>query len=284
MLRRLLVPLAITLATPALGCSGTVSTEAAVATPEGATTRAPVAQSTHGPLKLAGDALGDVPLTASQRTAIETLATATEARHVDDRAARKDLVLTLAAQVQAGQLDRAALQPKIDALVASLQKAQPADRTAFEQLHAILTADQRTAFVDAMQARIGERVGKAFEKHPLKQWAEDLGLTEDQRSQIKDALKQQWQASAQGHDGAPPWAEAKERGAKVMTAFKQDRFVMDEVSPAMDVAAKARKMTDHMLGVAQVALPVLTPQQRAIAAQKLRDRAEGMEDVAPGMP
>ena len=284
MLRRLLVPLAITLVTPVLGCSGTVSTEAAaVATPEGATTRAPVAQSTHGPLKLAGDALGDVPLTASQRAAIETLATATEARHADDRAARKDLVVTLAAQVQAGQIDRAALQPKIDALVASLQKAQPADRAAFEQLHALLTADQRTAFVDAMQARIGERVGKAFDKHPLKQWAEDLGLTEDQRSQIKDAMKQQWQASAQGHDG-PPWAEAKEHGAKVMTAFKQDRFVMDEVSPAMDVAAKARKMTDHMLGVAQVALPVLTPQQRAIAAQKLRDRAEGMEDVGPGMP
>jgi Spy/CpxP family protein refolding chaperone len=284
MLRRLLVPLAVTLVTPVLGCSGTVSTEAAVATPEGATTRAPVAQSTHGPLKLAGDALGDVPLTASQRVAIETLATATEARHADDRAARKDLVLTLAAQVQAGQLDRAALQPKIDALVASLQKAQPADRAAFEQLHAILTADQRVAFVDAMQARIGERVGKALDKHPLKQWAEDLGLTEDQRSQIKDALKAQWQASAQGHDGAPPRAEAKERGAKVMGAFKQDRFVMDEVSPAMDVGAKAHKMTEHMLGIAQAALPILTPQQRAIAAQKLRDRAEAMEDVAPGMP
>ena len=88
---------------------------------------------------------------------------------------------------------------------------------------------------------------------------------------------------AQGHDGAP-WAEAKEHGAKVMSAFKQDRFVMDEVSPAMDVAAKAQKMSDHMLGVAQVALPVLTEQQRAIAAQKLRDRAEALEDVAPGMP
>jgi Spy/CpxP family protein refolding chaperone len=29
-------------------------------------------------------------------------------------------------------------------------------------------------------------------KHPLKQWAEDLGLTGDQRSQIKDAMKAQW--------------------------------------------------------------------------------------------
>jgi Spy/CpxP family protein refolding chaperone len=283
MLRRLLVPLAITLVTPVLGCSGSASTEPAVATPEAVTTRAPVAQSTHGPLKLAGDALGDVPLTASQRAAIEKLATDTEARHADARVARKDLVLAVAAQVQAGQIDRAALQPKIDALVAGLQKAQPADRAAFEQLHAVLTADQRTAFVDAMEARIGERVGQVRDRHPLKQWAEDLGLTEDQRSQIKDALKAQWKAAAQGHDGAP-WAEAKEHGAKVMSAFKQDRFVMDEVSPAMDVAAKAQKMSDHMLGVAQVALPVLTAQQRAIAAQKLRDRAEALEDVAPGMP
>jgi Spy/CpxP family protein refolding chaperone len=283
MLRRLLVPLAITLAVPAFGCSGTVSTEAAVATPEAATTRAAVAQTTHGPLKLAGAALGDVPLTASQRVAIEKLATDTEARHAGARAARKDLVLTLAAQVQAGQIDRAALQPKIDALVAGMQMAQPADRAAFEQLHAVLTADQRVAFVDALQARIGQRVGQVIEKHPLKQWAEDLGLTEDQRSQIKDAMKQQWQAAGHGHDGAP-WAEAKEHGAKIMGAFKQDRFVMDEVSPAMDVAAKAQKMTDHMLGIAQIALPVLTPQQRAIAAQKLRDRAEAVEDVAPGMP
>jgi len=283
MLRRLLVPLAVTLVTPLLGCSGTVSTEAAVATPEGATTRAAVAQSTHGPLKLAGDALGDVPLTAPQRVAIEKLATDAEARHADTRAARKELVLAVAAQIQAGQIDRAALQPKIDALVAGLQKAQPADRAAFEQLHSILTADQRTAFVDALEARIGERVGHMRDNHPLKQWAEDLGLTEDQRSQIKDAMKAQWKASVQGHDGAP-WAEAREHGAKVMSAFKQERFVMDEVSPAKDVAAKAQKMSEHMLGVAQAALPVLTPQQRAIAAQKLRDKAQALEDVAPGMP
>lgn len=284
MLRRLLVPLALTLVTPALGCSGTVSTEVAAATPDMATTRAPVAQSAHGHLKLAGDALGDVPLTASQRGAIEKLAADSEARHADARAARKELVLAVAAQIQAGQIDRAALQPKIAALVAGLQKAQPADRAAFEQLHRLLTADQRVAFVDALEARVSERVAQARDKHPLKQWAADLGLTDDQRSQIKDAMKQQWKAAAQGGHEAPPWAEAKERGAKVMGAFKQERFVMDEVSPAVDVAAKAQKMSEHMLGVAEATLPVLTLQQRAIAAQKLRDKAEALEDVAPGMP
>ena len=280
----MLVPLAITLVVPALGCSGTVSTEAAAATPAMATTRAPVAQGAHGHLKLAGDALGDVPLTASQRGAIEKLAADSEARHADARAARKELVLAIAAQVQAGQIDRAALQPKIAVLVAGLQKAQPADRAAFEQLHGLLSADQRVAFVDALEARIVERVGQVRDKHPLKQWAEDLGLTEAQRTQIKDAMKLRWQASAQGGHEAPPWAEAKERGAKVMGAFKQERFVMDEVAPAVDVAAKAQKMSEHMLGVAEAALPVLTPAQRAIAAQKLRDKAEALEDVAPGMP
>jgi Spy/CpxP family protein refolding chaperone len=283
MLRHLLVPLAVTLVVPTLGCSGAVTTEPA-ATAEGATTRAPVAQSAHGPLKLAGDALGDVPLTGTQRVALEKLASDTEARHAGARAARHDLVVAVAAQVEAGQLDRAALKPRIDALVAALQAVQPADRAAFEQLHAILGPDQRVAFVDAIEARIAERVGQVRDRHPLKQWATDLGLSEDQKAQIKDVMKQRWQARAgDGHAGQP-WAEAKEHGAKLMTAFRQDRFVMDEVAPPQDLAAKAQKGSERILGMVEVVLPVLTPQQRAIAAQKLRDRAESLDEVAPGMP
>jgi Spy/CpxP family protein refolding chaperone len=279
----LALPFALALAVPALGCSGSVSSEPVPVTAETATTRAPVAQSTHGPLKVIADSLGDVPLTASQRAAVERLATDTEARHADSRAARKDLILAVAAQVQAGQIDRGALQPKVDALVAALAKAQPADRAAFEQLHALLTPDQRTAFVDALEARIGERISQVHDKHPLKQWAVDLGLSEEQKAQIKDAMKQRWQATAAAHQDAPPWAEAKQQGAKLMAAFKQERFVMDEVAPPKDLGAKAQKMCDRFLGMAEVALPVLTPQQRAIAAQKLRDRAEAMDDLA-GMP
>lgn len=284
-MRSLLVglPVSVALAAVSLGCSGTASTEPAVAAPEGATTRAPVAQNTHGPLKLIGDALGDVPLTASQRTAVEKLAADTEARHVGSRGARKDLAMALAAQVQAGALDCPALQPKIDALVATLRQAQPADRASFEQLHAILSPDQRTAFVDAIEARVAERMGQLRDKHPLKQWATDLGLSDQQRSQIKAAMQAQWQANAEGQ-GHVPWADMTEHHAKVMAAFKQDRFVLDEVAPAKDVGEKAQKMSDRFLSLAQAALPVLTPEQRAIAAQKIRDRAEALEGDGPEMP
>jgi Spy/CpxP family protein refolding chaperone len=282
MLRRplsLALPLVFALAAPALGCSGTVSSEPVPVTAETATTRAPVAQSTHGHLKVIGDALGDVPLTASQRAAIEKLASDADARHADSRAALKDLMLTVATQVQAGQIDRSALQPKVDALVAAFAKAQPADRAALEQLHALLTPEQRTAFADALEARIAERISQVHDKHPLKQWAVDLQLSDQQKAQIKDALSQRWQGMAQGSHDGPPWAEARHQGAKIISAFKQERFVMDEVAPRADLGTKAQKMSDRFLGMAEAALPVLTPQQRALAAQKLRDRAESMDDA-----
>src|ERR1700722_2040861 len=137
MLKRSLFVLALVTA-PALGCAATVSSEPAPAA-QGATTVAPVATTAHGAVKLFGDALGDVPLTASQRVAVEQLATDADARHAQARAARADLMTTVAAQVEAGQIDRTALQPKLDALTAAMQASQPADRAAFEQLHAILT-------------------------------------------------------------------------------------------------------------------------------------------------
>jgi Spy/CpxP family protein refolding chaperone len=134
MFKRSLLALSLTFASPmlALGCGGSVTSEPPQ-TADTATTKAPIAVSAHGPVKLFGEALGDVPLTAAQRAQIEQLANDAEARHSDARAARKDLMTVLASQVQRGQIDRAALQPKLDGLTAALQKAQPGDRAAFEQ-------------------------------------------------------------------------------------------------------------------------------------------------------
>jgi Spy/CpxP family protein refolding chaperone len=264
------------------------------ASAETATTRAPLAQAAHGPVKLVGAALGDVPLTATQRTQIEKLAAEAEARHSAARAARQDLMLAVAAQVQSGSVDRPALQPKIDALAAALTQAQPADRSSLEQLHAILSADQRTVFVDALEARIGEAKGKMRAGHPLKQWADDLKLTEDQRTQIRTALRERFHAmghgevphgepAAHGETNEHAWAGGDHPGAKVLSAFKQDRFVMDEVAPARDLAHTATQMSDHFLGLAETVLPILTPDQRAIAAAKIREKATGEAELGPAL-
>jgi Spy/CpxP family protein refolding chaperone len=280
--------LSLALAAPALGCGGGVASEP-VTTAESATTRAPVAQSSRGPLRIVGDALGQVPLTASQRTQIEKLAADAEARHVESHAARKDLMLAVADQVQAGRIDRAALQPRIDALAAALGKAQPADRASFEQLHALLSTEQRATFVDAIEARVDGHGDWTHRRQAMKQWADDLKLTEDQKAQIRSALRARFHASdadhgvrePSEHGGEHPWAEAGRHGAKVLAAFKQDRFVMDEVAPPRDLTQAAAKMSEHLLGVADTVLPLLTPEQRTIAAQKIREKAAAGEDVGP---
>jgi len=274
---RFVFPLSLALAVPALGCGGSVASGQPV-TADSVTTRAPVAQGAHGQLKLLGTALGDVPLTSSQRIEIEKLAADAEARRAGADAARKDLSLAIAAQVAAGSIDREALRPKMDALVAALKQTQPDDRAAFERLHAILGPDQRIAFVDALEAHARERFGQMRGKHPMKEWADDLKLSDDQRAQIKAVLAQRFAATHEAH-GERPWAGHMRRGAKILEAFKQDRFVMDEVAPAGDVSQVATKMSDHVISIAEQVLPILTSEQRAIAAQKLREHADALDEM-----
>jgi Spy/CpxP family protein refolding chaperone len=276
---RCILAMKLALAVPVLGCAGTV-VSAQAASPDSATTRAPLAQPLHGPAKLMGEALGDVSLTASQRAHIEAMARDFETRHAIGQAARKDLMLALAAQVEAGHVDRAALQSKVDVLSSAVVNARPADRASLEELHALLNAEQRSGFVDALQARmVAHRDGA---RHPLKQWADDLKLSEDQRAQIRTALHSRTEATEDRH-GEHPGAEANQHGgmnrhgAKVLAAFKEDHFVLDEVAPAKDMTKSAGKMANRVIDLAEVAVPVLTPDQRATAAQKLRERANAID-------
>ena len=267
-----LLSLALALAAPTWGCGGSVAS-AQTATPGG--TRAPVAQSAHGQVKFLGAALGDVPLTDAQRAQIEKLASDADARREPARSARHDMLLLLASQVEAGAIDRAALQPKIDAIVAVARTAQPVDRAAVEQLHAILGPDQRVAFADAVEAHGAHAVGRFMDHGGLREWADALSLTDAQRDQIKGILKQsvgEWSRHGGGH-GRDAGGEGGHRGAKILEAFKQDRFVFDEVAPVRDAGQQAETMTDHFLTIATQVLPVLTPAQRSTAAARLRERA-----------
>jgi Spy/CpxP family protein refolding chaperone len=278
------LPVTLVMALPALGCGGSTVSEQ-VASADSAMTRAPVATNAHGPLKFIGEALGEVPLSPAQRTEIEKMAADADTRHADARAARRDLMLALADQVQAGQVDRNALTPKVDGLAAALGRAQPADRASFEQLHALLNADQRTAFVNALEARIGERRSDFREKHPLKQWADDLKLSDAQKQQIRTALRDHFRASGHAHGGdhVREWEGHGQHAAKVLAAFKSDRFVMDEVAPAKDLGKAAGKMSERFLGMAETVVPLLTPEQRAIAAQKIRAKADAADAIGPGL-
>jgi Spy/CpxP family protein refolding chaperone len=258
-----------------LGCSGSAVAENPAVNADGVAIKAPVTTATRGRVKVVADALGDVPLRSAQRTQIETLTASAEAQHVAVRAARQGLMLALADQISAGQVDRNALQPKIDATVAAAFTAQAAERAGLEQLHAILDVSQRSLFVDALQARMQARrqlgePGKAAGWHAAGAWKArwaDLNLTPDQEAQIKSIMESEFAA----HHGQ--FKGGFERGQKIFEAFRGDAFAIDQVAPPLDVRARTAEMTGRFVDIAAQVLPLLTSEQRTIAAQKLHERA-----------
>ncbi len=278
---------------PLAACSGATGTADPPVTAS-STTTAPLTVSVHGQAKRVADALATVPLRADQRVTIEQMAKDSETRMEPARKARGDLMTAIADQVQAGTIDRTALQPKIDAVAAAHQAAQPGNRAAFEKLHDLLTADQRLAFVNAMEAEHGgqqhqgQREGM---RGRMNQWATDLGLSQDQQDQIKTKMQARWQAHFAGTvTGADPtnavqdghmMAEGHKMHAQykaMLEAFKGDTFKMDQVAPAQDHHEMANGMAGHMLGMLETALPVLTADQRNIAANKVREHATKFEE------
>lgn len=263
----------------AVACGGTVEQPSQTAA---GLTKAPIATSSHGMVKMFGDALGEVPLRAEQRTEIEKLAAEAEARHAPQVEARKQLMLAFADQVEKGSVDVAALQPQIDAMRVGFEKTRTEDRAALARLHALLDADQRNAFVDAlekqMKAKHDEHGGKLGGFMKLKQLGDELKLTDDQKAQIKEAFhdmrkdaKEGWKAHHAARDGMG-W-DGEHPGKKMFEAFRTDKLELEKVAPLHDTKEMARFGTERMSAVAQKILPILTPEQRSIAAAKIRDFA-----------
>jgi Spy/CpxP family protein refolding chaperone len=281
----------------AVGCGGSVEQPQTQAS---AVSKGPIAPQSHGVVKVFGEALGEVSLRPDQRTELEKLAAAADARHAAMAEGKKDLMLAVADQIDKGAIDRNALQPKIDRIVADLEKGRPEDNAALARVHAILDADQRNAFVDALESKLkarhhggddkGEKKGKGEKgegaehggrmggMHGLKQLAEDLELTDEQKSQIKDALK----SAHEGHS-LREMAERFGEGKRVLESFRSDKFDANEATPAPEkLRARAAIGTSRALGVAEKVLPILTPEQRKLAAEKLRSMANAGAEMPFG--
>jgi len=253
-------------------------------------TRAPLALASttfHGPARRVADALAQVGLRDDQRVQIQAIASDLEARHATASLAHHDFAQALAEQIAAGAVDRVALAPKLAALSAAATGVQPKERAAFETLHGILDASQRAELVEAMAASghgwrggAGEGEGAPGEhpwEHqkghgPAEQWADDLGLTDSQRVTFKEILHNAFEAvhalmPGRGFHG-------DHHGKAILEAFKGETFSFDAVAPMEDHGAKAALMAGHMIDVVEKVLPLLTADQRSIAAQKLLERAE----------
>jgi Spy/CpxP family protein refolding chaperone len=276
-----LAPLVLSSFLVLAACGGSVEQPQTQST---AASKAPVAANGHGAVRIVGEALGEVALRPDQRTEIEKLAADAETRHAPLLDGKKQLMLAFADQVEKGAIDRAVLQSSLDKVMADVEKSRNDDRAAIAKLHDILDKQQRNDFVDALEKsfkgkhgfREGEGPpGKAFgHMHKL---AEDLNLTDDQKDKIKDVFKESWHDMKKGNHGAWGRGHGRHEGKHALEAFREDKLDLDKVAPPMDLKAMANDGVDRVSKIASQILPILTPEQRKIAADKLREMANNGE-------
>jgi Spy/CpxP family protein refolding chaperone len=254
--------------------AGALALTACGSAPEGEAAAAAQAGVTQDPPEVAHmsfvrEALSKVTLRPDQQVVVDQLGKEADARHQTIKTARVTLRNAIADQVQAGKIDRAALKPQMDALLAAIEQSRPADRAAMVKLHDVLDKNQRNQFVDAIESQFQDRMHGA---HPgmghARQWATDLNLSDQQRDQIRGALHSKFEG--QKDQMRLQFQQTREQGRQLLESFRQDQFAPDpnvQIFGRDKIAGGMNKMLDF----AEAAVPLLTPEQRVTAAQKLRN-------------
>lgn len=223
--------------------------------------------------------LEEVELRPEQKSSIEKLKTEATERHAPVKAAKGELLSALAEQIEEGEkIDRCALAPKIKALAEASAKAHPGDRAAFERLHAILDGPQREKFADTLKRNWEAQKRRRAPEAMADRMEKELKLSDEQKESVERILT----GLRQVYEAEPAHAEHRERWSKILTAFKTDRFVLDEIAPAKDVEEKRTTMIEGLLWGAEAVVPVLNEEQRELVAKKLRDKAKRLSSEHSG--
>ncbi len=219
---------------------------------------------------LLGQALADVTLRADQRTMVDAIKKEAGLKHAAVKKTKKIVLETLAAQIGAGKFDRAAMQQSVDEMMLATMEEAKAHRIALDKLHALLDKTQRAQLATAIDARLtADTDDKHAIREEMRRLVDVLKLTPDQRKKVASFFKDQ------NKDDSEHGVQAKEREHKMLEAFKGDKYDADKVLPMSAVRSHAQQEVARLLSVVQHILPVLTPEQRAIAAEMLLDRANG---------
>jgi Spy/CpxP family protein refolding chaperone len=225
-------------------------------------------------LAMSLDTLGVSP---EQRAAVERIRTELHASMEPAHVAEQNLVSVLADGLAAGAIDAAKVEAAIAQLSTAAAAVQDAPATALDELHGLLTPAQRAALADKVEAHWAvwqkanaeESVQAKPEGGHVAALAVDLDLTKDQVDTIRARL-------ADGMKAMPPLDPQTitahlHRFGEAFRAEQLDARALTAASSAN--AHLAAWGAAQMARLVEAASPVLTPEQRAAFAQRLREHA-----------
>ena len=220
------------------------------------------------------DTLG---ISAEQRPAVEKIRRELHARMEPARAAQQRLATALADGVAKASLDATTVDAAIAQVSAAAATVHDASMDALNALHAVLTPPERAALVDKVEAHWSVwQKANAEETDPanpegnrLAMLTTDLGLTQDQVDKIRAGLGEGMKAV--------PRLDSREIATQIREfgdAFRSEKFDAKALAGA-NVANThlAGWGAAHLAHFVEAVSPVLTPDQRAEFAQRLREHS-----------
>jgi Spy/CpxP family protein refolding chaperone len=228
-----------------------------------APTERPAKSEAGGFVQLVDRALQGIDLRPEQTEALQKLGAKVDEKMEPVTEARNHLVLALADEIEAGKVDKETLKPEIEDVVKASETASPSLRKALEKLHDILDSKQREEFVEHFKGELKEFKEKHPVREQLEHLAQTLALTDDQKAKIHEILERDEGAGKAVHENME----------RVLDAFPSDSFSLDAVMPEGQVRERVEKMEGRIIEDAREITDILTPEQRKVAADKIRSRA-----------
>jgi Spy/CpxP family protein refolding chaperone len=215
-------------------------------------------------VQMIDEAMAHVTLRPDQTSTFKQLASDVDAHVAGVDEAKRAALLALADQIEANKVDAASLEPQTKKFVDAAAAASPYVRKALEKVHDNLDAQQRKEFVEGFRDALKKRKAMLDPKAHLERLSKDLNLSDDQKDKIQAILAENTVAND----------VARDRLELVLAAFPGDTFKMDELLPA-EGGLHAERMAKRAIDIAAKVTPILTPEQRKLAADKIRKRASG---------
>jgi hypothetical protein len=206
--------------------------------------------------------LDALSLDAEQRTKIVALREKLRAELASTKEVREQFVDAMLAELRAGRMDPDRLAPKTKALLAALEKGEPVVLDGLNELHGILSKEQRKALLDGIAERREKQQGDA--KEQMERMSEQLDLGFGQKIAIGKSLKERLGDKKEE-------AEQLEDDAKAAAeAFVRDDFDAHRLAfvQHLDLAS----WLDSVIVFAQVVVEELEPSQHATLAAIMEKR------------
>jgi len=222
------------------------------------------------------DSLGTTP---DQDAAIVKIRDDMHAKMQPAHDAEKNVLSILADGVAAGRIDKAKVDAAIEKLAAASAGVHDAIADSLNQLHGILTPQQRIALVDKVEAHFNvwhhanaEEEATTKEGHGghLAKLAKEVGLSPDQEEKIRASFKSSIGTVKQHYDRSEGDAHLKAFGA----AFEADAFDAKTLTTGGPANAHIASWgTTRIARFYEAVTPVLTPDQRTKVADIIRHHA-----------